>query len=456
MSNSSATRAVPSFENSCAKPVYAWYVVSVLTTAYIFSFIDRQILNLLVVPIQNDLGLSDTQIGLLQGIAFALFYTLMGIPLGRLADRSSRRAIIGFGIFAWSLMTMGCGFARSFFTLFLARVGVGIGEATLSPSAYSLISDYFPADKVTRAIAVYAGGSFVGGGLAYIVGGAVLDYIGSVDLIRLGMLETLKPWQAAFIIVGLPGILLALLLVTVREPARRSGLPINESISPSGVTIRETILFLRRYKRVYLCHYFGYSIFAIVAYAVMAWMPTYLIRNFKYSPGEVGLTYGLIVLVFGTVGVVGAGWLADRVRVIGFKDANMRIIMFAALALTPLVIMQSLVAHETTALIFISLATLLWSMPHGVAPAALIAITPNQLRGQISALYLFTLNMTGLSLGPLSVGLLTDYYFKDPLKVGQSLALVCGTACLIAALILWYGLAAYRKAIEQAEKGWPA
>ena len=149
--------------------IYAWYVVSVLTVAYIFSFIDRQILNLLVEPIQQDLNLSDTQISLLQGMAFALFYTLMGIPIARLADVANRRTIIATGVFLWSLMTALCGLTKTFWQLFAARIGVGVGEAALSPPSYSLFSDYFPPGKVTRAIAVFTGGSFLGAGLAYII-----------------------------------------------------------------------------------------------------------------------------------------------------------------------------------------------------------------------------------------------------------------------------------------------
>jgi len=439
---------------SYPKPRYAWYVVGVLTVAYIFSFIDRQILNLLVVPIQQDLGLSDTQMGLLQGLAFALFYTIMGIPLGRLADRSSRRLIIGVGIFFWSLMTMSCGLARSFLTLFLARIGVGIGEATLSPSAYSLISDYFPPHRVTRAIGVYAGGSFMGAGLAYIVGGLVLQFVLASETVQVPWVGSLQPWQAAFMIVGLPGLLLASLLLTVREPARQGKMVRGEGVAPDSVPIGEVLAFLVRHRRVYICHFLGYSIFALVAYALLAWLPTYFIRTFGWSTGHVGLVYGSIVLVFGTLGVIGAGWIADLIRAKGYSDANLRVIMFAALVMVPVGVATTLVGNELLTLFLVALGTLIWSMSHGVGPAALIAITPNQLRGQVSAIYLFTLNMIGLSLGPLSVGLLTDYVFADPLLVGYSLALVVSVSSLGAAFFLWLGLGAYRVAVEKAKEGW--
>ena len=192
--------------------IYAWYVVAVLTVAYIFSFVDRQIINLLVEPIREDLQLTDTQISLLQGIAFALFYTLMGIPIARLADVSNRRAIIAVGVFLWSLMTAMCGLAKSFGQLFAARIGVGVGEAALSPPAYSLFTDYFPPGKVTRAIAVFTGGSFLGAGLAYIIGGFVVDFVTRLDVVEVPVFGQIRAWQMAFIVVGLPGILLALLV----------------------------------------------------------------------------------------------------------------------------------------------------------------------------------------------------------------------------------------------------
>ena len=179
-----------------------------MTVAYIFSFIDRQIINLLVEPIREDLQLTDTQISLLQGIAFALFYTLMGIPIARLADAANRRAIIAAGVFLWSLMTVMCGLAKSFGQLFAARIGLGIGEAALSPPAFSLFTDYFPPGKVTRAIAVFSGGSFLGAGLAYIIGGYVVDFVTRLDVVDIPVFGQVRTWQMAFIAVGLPGMLL--------------------------------------------------------------------------------------------------------------------------------------------------------------------------------------------------------------------------------------------------------
>ena len=434
--------------------VYAWYVVSVLTVAYIFSFIDRQILNLLVEPIQQDLNLSDTQISLLQGIAFALFYTLMGIPIARLADVSNRRSIIAAGVFLWSLMTALCGLTKTFWQLFAARVGVGVGEAALSPPAYSLFSDYFPPGKVTRAIAVYTGGSFLGAGLAYIIGGFVVDYVTSLDTVDLPYIGQLRAWQLAFIVVGLPGVLLALLVMTLREPARRGLLGDQPGAVPVSIPIKDILKFLRKNRRTYGHHLIGVSMFVMLAYAILAWTPAFFIRKYGWTPGEVGLIYGFMLLIFGTSGVVSAGWIADALRRRGYTDANLRVIMIGALCATPFGIAAPLVDNVWLALALMAPFTFLWSLPHGIAPAALQPVTPNQMRAQVSALYLLSVNLIGLGIGPTFVALMTDYLYKDPALVGHSLATVAAISAPLSALILYTGLKYYRASLAEAEGGW--
>ena len=211
--NTVSVREIPS-------SLSAWYAVIVLLLAYVLSFVDRIIMSLLVIPIQKDLGISDTQMGLLMGLAFAIFYTVVGIPIARLSDAKSRKIIVSIGIFLWSIMTAVCGLARSFIELFLARVGVGVGEATLSPAAYSMIADYFPEEKLGKAIAVYQSGALFGSGIAFIIGGAIVGLIVNSNATSLPFLGELQPWQLAFIIVGLPGVLMALVMLTVKEPKR--------------------------------------------------------------------------------------------------------------------------------------------------------------------------------------------------------------------------------------------
>ena len=434
--------------------VYAWYVVGVLTVAYIFSFVDRQIINLLVDPIREDLNLTDTQISLLQGIAFALFYTLMGIPIARLADVSNRRAIIAAGVFLWSLMTALCGLAKSFGQLFAARVGVGVGEAALSPPSYSMFSDYFPPGKVTRAIAVFTGGSFLGAGLAYIIGGYVVDFVTRLDVVDVPVFGQIRAWQMAFIIVGLPGILLALLVLSLREPVRRGLLEDQPGAVPQSIPIKEIIAFLRKNRRTYGHHMIGVSMFVMLAYAVLAWTPAFFIRKYGWTPGEVGLVYGSMLLVFGTSGVVGAGWIADALRRRGYTDANLRVIMIGALCSTPFGVAAFMVDNIWLALALMAPFTFLWGLPHGIAPAALQPVTPNQMRAQVSALYLLAVNLIGLGIGPTFVALLTDYIYEDPALVGHSLATVVAISAPLSALVLYTGLKYYRASLVEAEGGW--
>ncbi len=437
-------------------PAYAWYVVAVLTLAYTFSFIDRQIVNLLVEPIRHDLNLSDTQISLLQGLAFAVFYTVMGIPIARLADVADRRLIIAVGVFLWSMMTCASGLAKSFTGLFAARIGVGVGEAALSPSAYSLISDYFPADKVTRAIAVYTGGSIVGAALAYIIGGFVVDYVTALGTVQAPVFGQLRAWQLAFIVVGLPGVLLALLVISLREPARKGLLADHPGARPKSIPVKQVIAFLRSHRRTYTGNLLGVSILIMLAYAILAWTPAFFIRKYGWTAGEIGIAYGSILLVFGTSGVVGAGWLAEVLRRRGHTDANLRVIMIGAICAMPFGIAAPLVTNAWLALALMAPMTFFLSLPHGIGPAALQPITPNQMRAQVSALYLLCVSLIGLGIGPTLVALLTDYVYGEPALIGYSLATVAAITAPLSIVVIGRSLKFYRRSLAAAERGWQA
>ncbi|MEO8453216.1 MAG: MFS transporter, partial [Gemmatimonadota bacterium] len=230
-----------------------WYLLGVLTLAYTFSFIDRQILNLLVAPIRRDLALTDFDMSLLQGFAFAIFYTLLGIPLGRLADRTDRRRLVAAGIALWSIMTVVCGAARTYGQLFVARIGVGVGEAALSPAAYSLIADSFPRERLGRAASIYNFGVHFGSALALIVGGAIVQQVSGPGLIDLPLIGQIHRWQIVFWAVGLPGLLVALLALTIREPARA---PRKESEQTS---FREVVAHIADRRGFYAAHFIGFS-----------------------------------------------------------------------------------------------------------------------------------------------------------------------------------------------------
>ena len=306
---------------------YAWYVVGVLTLANTSAFIDRQILGLLVGPIRRDLGISDAQMGILYGLAFALFYTVLGIPLGRAADRVSRRAIIGFGIAAWSIMTVLCGMARTYDQLLLARFGVAIGEAALAAPALSLIADYFVPDRRATALSVYALGIYLGAGLANLVGGALLARLDGTATVVWPLLGAMRPWQQVFVVVGLPGLVVALLMATVREPIRHE----TGQREERAFTVAEVGEYLGANARAFFCHGMGYALFALVNFATAAWLPTHLIRSYGWSAAQAGITLGALTSTIGVLGVVVGGRVADVLLARGYTDAKLRVGIIAAL-----------------------------------------------------------------------------------------------------------------------------
>ena len=414
---------------------YAWYVVAMLSVAYTVSFIDRQVLNLLVEPIRADLAISDTQISLLQGFAFAIFYSLLGVPIARLADRGNRRNIIVAGMTLWCLMTAVCGLARSFGQLFLARVGVGVGEAALSPPAYSIISDYFPPERLARATGVYALGIYAGAGIAMLVGGAAIELISAADAVVLPVIGALEPWRMTFIVVGLPGLLVAALLFTVREPARRDpGRP--GTAETTAVSWAELWDFLRLRQGVLSMMTVGFCFIGIVIIGVMAWTPTLFIRVHGWSAADTGLAYGVILLVFGTSGSVIGGLTADRFFARGRRDATLRTAMLASLIALPFTVAMPLVADARLAVLLLVPATFLLSAPVGLTAAAIQLITPNRMRAQVTALYLLVVAFIGTGFGPMAVALTTDFVFADDARLGHSLALVAAMLTPIGALCL--------------------
>ena len=427
-------RSAPPSPPTQPSPRYAWYVVAVLTLIYVFSFIDRQILNLLVGPIRRDLQISDTGMSLLMGFTFAVFYTFFGIPLGRMADSGNRRGIIAAGFVAWSLFTAACGLAQTFWQMALLRMGVGIGEASLSPSAYSMISDYFAPHRRATAISVYSMGIYLGHGLAMILGGLVLQFASRQELWTLPIIGATRPWQLIFFAVGLPGILCALLLLSVREPKRR------EVKSHTAIPFGDVLRYMRLNSRTFLCHNFGIAFIALTAYGFGAWVPTLFIRTHGWTPAETGLNVGLIVLLTGPAGIVCGGRFADYLRARGHRDANLRVMFLAAVCWLPFAVAFSLAPTPELALFLFAPCQFILASPFGVAPAAITEIMPNEMRGQAAASYLFVNTLIGMGFGPTAIALMTDYVFRDEAMLPYSMAVVSAVALSIAALVLHRGL----------------
>jgi MFS family permease len=423
---------------------YAWYVVFVLMVCYTLSFIDRQILSLLVGPIKRDLGISDTRVGLLQGLAFALFYTLLGLPMGRFADRGSRRNLIALGVFFWSLMTAVCSVARSFWSLFFARMGVGVGEATLAPSAFSLISDYFPKERLGTALSIYAMGIFIGSGLALIVGGTVVGAVTQLPAVDLPVVGTIASWRLTFLIVGFPGLLVGLILYTIREPVRRNLLRTSDG-QVSQLSVREVLTQLALRWQSVVGVSVGLSSQAMCNYALLAWAPTFFLRVHGWSPGRTGLVLGILILTIGCCGMYAGGRLCDRWQQQRILEAPLKVGVVSTISAGAFFVLSMLVPGVEWRLTLLAPALFFLAMPVGSSYAALQLIFPNQARGQVSALLIFTINVGGLTMGPLLPGVFNDYLFRNGNMVGYSLALTIGLASILAAVMFRATYGPYRK-----------
>lgn len=439
--NSAAVQTLQNQNPAYVSSGYAWFVVAILMVAYVFSFVDRQILSLLVKPIRSDLGISDTQMSLLMGFSFAIFYTIMGIPLGRLADRKSRRGLIAAGIVMWSAMTALCGTARHYWQLLLFRVGVGVGEAALSPAAYSLITDYFPPGKRATAISVYSIGISLGSGIAFLLGGLVIKLVSGQDAIDLPLIGAIRPWQVVFLILGGTGIVFSLALLLVREP-RRQG-----AVAGTDVPLGRVLAYLWQNRRTVLCHNIGFALLALCAYGSSAWTPTYFVRTHGWDAAQVGIVYGLVAMVFGAAGIVFGGLLTDRWLKQGVTDAAMRVGVWAAAGCLTIGSLYLLMPTGTLTAIALAPAVFFVSMPFGAAPAAIQEIVPNEMRGQASAVYMFVVSLIGLGLGPTAVAVITDFVFRDDNAVRWSMLIVSVAANLFAVILLLAGRRPYRESL---------
>jgi len=437
--------------NSKKNSAYAWYVVFVLLIAQMFSFLDRMIMGLLVGPIRESFAISDTQYSLLAGLAFSLFYAVMGLPLARIADLGNRRNLISAGIAVWTFMTALCGLAHGYWSLFAARVGVGVGEATLGPAAYSMITDYFPKSLLARALSVYMIGVTLGSGLAYMVGGAIVGHVSNMDEIVLPLLGEMEGWQLTFFIVGVPGLLVSLLVATtVREPTRQ-GVAEEDAYPP----LKDVVAYVTARKRAYFGHIFGISIFIMVVYALNLWGPTYFIRLFGYSAAEAGWVFGLIMIGAGTAGLLLAGALSDRLVNGGVQDGYIKVILFSMVAIIPCATALGFVENDQLAIIAMSVAIFFSAFQGGISGGAIQLMTPNRMRGQVMALFLLTANLIGLGLGPTVIALATDYIFGYDAAIGKSIALCTVILCPIAALILWRSLPSINRLLEEQRNAEP-
>ncbi len=428
-------------------PARLWWVIVLLTLAGTLSFIDRQILAVMIGPIKRDLGgLSDTEISLIVGLAFSLVYSLSTLPLARLADRYSRRNLIAAGIFSWSAMTALAGLASTYWQLFLARMGVGIGEASLGPATTSILADYLPQTRLPLAYGIVATAPFLGTGLASLVGGPLVDYLEARPDLVLPLFGQVYSWQAVLMAVGLPGVLLAAAMFTIREPARLSGLTEPER----GYGYAQVWRFCRERSRYLSLHFLAYLCLSIQGFAFLTWIVEFFVRKHDWSRTEIGITYGLIAMIVGFIGSVVAGYYAGRMIGAGRPDAPMRLTLWGSLALAPVAVGMPLLDDDRLAALLLIPITFCMSMPPGLSNAALQAIAPNRMRGQLIAIYLICVSFLSYLLAPLIIGLTNDYVFGREDAIDLSLSSLAAVNYGIAIVALALSLKPLRQALAAA------
>jgi MFS family permease len=449
--------SAPSAANPYPAPAVAWYATIVLALLYWLSILDRFIISLMVEPIKRDLNITDLQFSLLHGLAFALTYSLLGLLAGAMADRYSRQKIIFASVAIWSLATAACGLAQNFVHMLLARIGVGAGEAGLTPSATSMLSDLFPRERITAAMAVYAIGASVGSGTAYFFGGAIIEWVGEAESFALPILGELRSWQAVFFIIGVPGALLSFIVFTFPEP-QRSGLGRRVVAATdtfwSGLLIayRELLRFMRPNWRFFAFHYAGFAMASIVLAGPAVWYPAHMGRTFGWTPSQIGIGLGLTLVAAGIAGKLIGGFAVDAMFKRGYRDAQLRFYAACMVVAAPVGVWgmtgDSPWIFLTGAGIFL---VLLATLP-ACAAAALNLVTPNELRGTGSAFFAATAGLVGSVSGPIVIAAVSDRVYGGPTHIGLGMATVIAICCPVGAFFLARGCSHMRAAFESNDR----
>jgi MFS family permease len=437
----------------------AWYAVAVLLFAYLLSIMDRQILTLLVGPIQKTLGVNDTLMGLLSGFTFAAFYALMGLPIARLIDRGDRRLIIAVGIALWSLATAASGLATAYWHLLLARIGVAVGEAVLLPGAVSLIADLFGPERRGRAMNLFGASGAVGSGAGLFVGGLILGIL-TLSPPVLPWLGVLHPWQGTFLVVGLPGIVVALLMLAVPEPRnvlRGTAAAGNRHVATSSVPGSEVRRYIAENWKTVTSLMFGAGFFYAIVYGWITWTPTYFAREFGWNYSTIGKLVGLFLAIIGPTGTLAAGWLGSVwKRRWGAPHAYLGVAAIASVGFTVSTVGMVMMPTANLAIIFVALASCFPFFLFGVGPSAIQEISPAPMRGQFAALYTGILNLLGAGCGPVAIAALTDYVLHDQMAIKYSIGIVCLVFGVIAFALFRRGFGSYRQTLANAAEWRPA
>jgi MFS family permease len=424
-------------------PRQGWYAVSILALTTTFAMLDQGILGLLIQQIIGDFKLTDVEASLLLGPAFVLFYVVLGVPLSALIDRWKRTWIIAIGIFVWSMATAACGLAGNFIQLFTARFVVGAGEAVNGPAAYSIVADYFPRDKLPRAVATLQIGSVAGSGLSLLLGGAMIWLVSVIGSPELPIVGQLRPWQVVFLSVGLPGVLVAFLLLSVKEPARRA-----ITTQVSKVPLVGAVSYMWAKVAIFGPMFVGLTLGSLDT-GGRAWGAAFFQRTYGWPPATYGMAAGVVSIVAMLaglyLGVKWVGWFQKQGKV----DGPFRVILYTRLISIPFAILMPLMPTPHLSLALYSVTFLTLGMSGPMLNAVMLIVTPNQIRGQVMALYLFIFTVIGQGLSPVITGATTQYIFTSPEDLRWSIMLLHIVFLPPALLITWLGWRPYREEVER-------
>ncbi len=408
---------------------YSWYVVGLVCALYVLSYLDRLILGLLVQPIQAEISVSDTQMSLLFGMAFAGVFAIAGLPLARMADTRNRKWLIVVGVMVWCLLTAASGFARDFNTLLLCRIGVAAGEAALLPAALSIISDLFRRERRSLPVSMVMTAGMVGASSSFLVGAVIIDMIAS--LTASGALEaTLAPWRLTLIAVGLPGIVLGLLFAaTVSEPSRTTA-------AANETSLKQTWRHMVDSGWAYFGMLGGVALLTLVPFSLTAWFPTFLIRRFGLTAQEAGYSFGSAFALCAISGSLILPWIADRLAKRGRGDAIPSVAAAALLIGAPFAFLAPLAGDATTAVLLVAPAIFFLAGAPTLATVAVHMIAPVRARAQLQGVYLMLTNIVGLGMGPTLTALISQWFFDGPDDIGLGLVVMAAVASPIAFIVL--------------------
>ena len=424
------------------KGFIAWLTVAILFLLYIRSLADRYLMALMVEPIKADLGLSDLQISLLQGPAFAILYAICAIPVGLLLDRSSRRWVLFACIVVWSSGAAACGLAATFGMLALGRSLVGAGESGFTTGAYSIIGDSFPPERVSFAMSIFVMGGVMGAGIVFLLGGPLVGVILDGAISHWPGMGGFKPWQQAFIITGIPGILTALLVFLFPEPNRQKP----SAGKQAGGGYGEAMRFIMSHPRCFAGIILGIGFVYAVTIGLQLWSPSYLTRVHGWKPGQIGVAMG-IAQMLPALSLPLHGWVVDRLYAKGRTDAHLLWCLITLLIAAPFAVAAYLVTSPTLTVVLFGIYMLFILSTSSIGPAAAQVVTPPELRGRVSAIFVLVTGLIGMVLGNLLVGLFTDKVLGDPKQIGTSLILLVSTVLTIAAIFFALGRADMRRLV---------